>query len=64
MTVLSQEISEAAFRAVRKFVDDSGYGMMVSDVNCRALSDMAATAAITEYAKLHPDSNSNQPLAP
>lgn len=59
---LDKSISDAAFRVVRKSIDDSGYGMMVSDANCRSLSDKAAQAAIDEYVKLHPDAK--QPFAP
>lgn len=62
MSVLDPSISDAAFRAVRQAINESGYGSMVSDENCRNLSDKAAQAAVAAYVKLHP--NKNQPLLP
>lgn len=61
--MITRAVSDAAFAAVRKFVDDAGYGSFVSDENARALSDVAAAAAVRAVNgenMIDP----NQPLAP
>jgi hypothetical protein len=63
-TALDQSVSDAAFRAVRDAVNQSGYGPMVTDENCRALGDAAARAAITAYVILQAGRRPSQPLEP
>jgi HEAT repeat protein len=46
MTVVSRVVSDAAFEAFRKIVDESGYGSFVSDENARAIGDAVAVAAV------------------
>jgi hypothetical protein len=66
ITRVSQRVSDAAFAAVRKFADDSGYGSFLTNENARAIGDVAALAAVRAALE---DSgakivNPEQPFAP
>lgn len=66
ITKVSAHVSDATFVAVRKFIDEAGYGSFVTDVNVRAIGDVAALAAVR--AALEESGakvvNPDQPFAP
>lgn len=37
---------EAAFASLRKFIDEAGYGRLVSDEHCREVSTIVAEAVL------------------
>lgn len=65
---MDKRISDAAFHAVRSFIDNAGYGRFVSDEHCRELSDVAAVAANSELELIKQEAakpvDPKQPLSP